>query len=93
MEFGKPSADQQGLFDGSCRQALRRRACPLAVCDCHIGYVHLETLPLYDVFAGGVPERIPAGLPVPAGDPAGVVGGEEGRHAGRMGGPADPVEA
>jgi hypothetical protein len=30
------------------------------VCDCHIGYVHLETLPLYDVFAGGVLERIPA---------------------------------
>ena len=29
------------------------------VCDCHIGYVHLETLPLYDVFAGGVLERIP----------------------------------
>lgn len=25
-----------------------------------MGYVHLETLPLYDVFAGGVLERIPA---------------------------------
>jgi hypothetical protein len=33
------------------------------VCDCHIGYVHLESLPLYDVFAGGVLERIPATLP------------------------------
>lgn len=32
-----------------------------AVCDCHIGCVHLETLPLYDVFAGGVLERVPAG--------------------------------
>ncbi|MDQ0792671.1 hypothetical protein QFZ58_001159 [Streptomyces sp. B1I3] len=39
-----------------------RGGCPLEVCDCHIGYVHLETLPLYDVFAGGVLERIPAGL-------------------------------
>ncbi|MGW6728509.1 STM4011 family radical SAM protein [Nocardia sp. NPDC055029] len=48
------------LYDGSYRQALTPRPCPLTVCDCHIGYVHLETLPLYDVFAGGVLERIPA---------------------------------
>jgi len=48
------------LYDGSWRAALRPRPCPLAVCDCHIGYVHLESLPLYDVFAGGVLERIPA---------------------------------
>ncbi|WP_336082601.1 STM4011 family radical SAM protein [Nocardia sp. SSK8] len=47
------------LYDGSYRAALEPRGCPLAVCDCHIGYVHLETLPLYDVFAGGVLERIP----------------------------------
>lgn len=49
------------LYDGSYREALRPRPCPLAVCDCHIGYVHLESLPLYDVFAGGVLERIPRG--------------------------------
>lgn len=48
------------LYDGSYRAALRPRACPLTACECHIGYVHLETLPLYDVFAGGVLERIPA---------------------------------
>ncbi|SEN17800.1 STM4011 family radical SAM protein [Actinacidiphila rubida] len=48
------------LYDGSFRTALAPRPCPLAVCDCHIGYVHLESLPLYDVFAGGVLERIPA---------------------------------
>ncbi|SHL26137.1 STM4011 family radical SAM protein [Actinacidiphila paucisporea] len=48
------------LYDGSYRAALRPRTCPLAVCDCHIGYVHLETLPLYDTFAGGVLERVPA---------------------------------
>ncbi|MEV4091217.1 STM4011 family radical SAM protein [Streptosporangium saharense] len=47
------------LYDGSFRQALRPRGCPLAVCDCHIGYVHLEPTGLYDVFAGGVLERIP----------------------------------
>ncbi|WP_042420909.1 STM4011 family radical SAM protein [Streptacidiphilus anmyonensis] len=54
------------LYDGSFRAALRPRPCPLAVCDCHIGYVHLESLPLYDVFAGGVLERIPAAWPRPA---------------------------
>ena len=49
------------LYDGSYRAALRRppvRRTPR--CDCHIGYVHLDRLPLYDVFAGGVLERIPA---------------------------------
>lgn len=56
-------AELGNLYDGSYRAALRPRACPLAVCDCHIGYVHLETLPLYDVFAGGVLERIPAPAP------------------------------
>ncbi|MFJ2172084.1 STM4011 family radical SAM protein [Streptomyces sp. NPDC087851] len=54
-------AELGNLYDDSYRRALAPRACPLAVCDCHIGYVHLETLPLYDVFAGGVLERIPAG--------------------------------
>ncbi|RDG36901.1 STM4011 family radical SAM protein [Streptomyces corynorhini] len=53
-------AELGNLYDGSYRRALAPRACPLAVCDCHIGYVHLETLPLYDVFAGGVLERVPA---------------------------------
>ncbi|SEL72050.1 STM4011 family radical SAM protein [Rhodococcus maanshanensis] len=56
------------LHDGSFRHALRPRPCPLDVCDCHIGYVHAEQLPLYDVFAGGVLERIPTEpvwLPLP----------------------------
>src|SRR5512139_2427892 len=47
------------LYDGSFRAALRPRGCPLATCDCHIGYVHLEPLGLYDTFAGGVLERMP----------------------------------
>lgn len=56
-------AELGNLYDGSYREALRPRPCPLTTCDCHIGYVHLETLPLYDVFAGGVLERIPAAPP------------------------------
>jgi MoaA/NifB/PqqE/SkfB family radical SAM enzyme len=49
------------LYDGSFRDALRPTpACPAELCDCHIGYVHLVPLGLYDVFAGGILERIPA---------------------------------
>jgi len=51
------------LYDGSFRAALRRRPCPLDMCDCHIGYVHLEPLDLYRTFAGGILERIPAAWP------------------------------
>ncbi len=46
------------LYEGTFRP--RATACPAAICDCHIGYVHLEATGLYDVFAGGVLERIPA---------------------------------
>ncbi len=67
-------AELGNLYDGSYRAALRPRSCPLSVCDCHIGYVHLETLPLYDVFAGGVLERIPATLPAPRPRPGTVRG-------------------
>lgn len=58
-------AELGNLYDGTYRRALGPRPCPRSVCDCHIGYVHLETLPLYDVFAGGVLERIPASAPPP----------------------------
>ncbi|TYB38869.1 STM4011 family radical SAM protein [Actinomadura chibensis] len=51
------------LYDGSFLDALAPRPCPLDVCDCHIGYVHLEPLGLYDTFAGGVLERIPTLFP------------------------------
>jgi hypothetical protein len=47
------------LYDGSYVDGLRPRPCTNAICDCHIGYVHLKRLPLYDVFAGGVLERVP----------------------------------
>ncbi|MFW6691642.1 STM4011 family radical SAM protein [Streptomyces sp. MAR4 CNX-425] len=67
-------AELGNLYDGSYRAALRPRACPRAVCDCHIGYVHLESLPLYDVFAGGVLERVPAPAPGTRDAPTPVVG-------------------
>ncbi|RKS68697.1 hypothetical protein BZB76_5821 [Actinomadura pelletieri DSM 43383] len=47
------------LYDDSFRTALAPRPCPLDTCDCHIGYVHLEPLGLYNTFAGGILERIP----------------------------------
>lgn len=51
------------LYDGSYRARLGPRACPLPACDCHIGYVHLETLPLYELFGAGVLERVPQSWP------------------------------
>ncbi|MEV7773811.1 STM4011 family radical SAM protein [Kitasatospora sp. NPDC086791] len=51
------------LYDDSYRARLGPRPCPLPVCDCHIGYVHLETLPLYRLFGAGVLERVPADWP------------------------------
>jgi hypothetical protein len=48
------------LYDGTYLAALRPRPCTRLSCDCHIAYVHLKRLPLYDVFAGGILERIPA---------------------------------
>ncbi|MFD7453505.1 STM4011 family radical SAM protein [Kitasatospora sp. NPDC059827] len=51
------------LYDGSYRARLRPRPCPQPVCDCHIGYVHLETLPLYELFGAGVLERVPQEWP------------------------------
>ncbi|WP_242906172.1 STM4011 family radical SAM protein [Actinomadura terrae] len=53
------------LYDGTYLDALAPRPCPLDTCDCHIGYVHLEPLGLYDTFAGGILERIPALLHLP----------------------------
>lgn len=55
------------LYDGSFDEALRERACTNATCGCHIGYVHMDRLGLYDVFADGVLERIPASYSVTEG--------------------------
>jgi MoaA/NifB/PqqE/SkfB family radical SAM enzyme len=59
------AAQLGNLYDGSYRSRLLPRACTNATCDCHIGYVHLKPLGLHDVYAGGVPERIPAGWGTP----------------------------
>jgi hypothetical protein len=55
-----PAERLGNLYDGSYRKALRSRTCPLVQCDCHIGYVHMPELGLYETFAGGVLSRIPA---------------------------------
>ncbi len=54
-----PAERLGNLYDGSFRAALRPRPCPLAKCDCHIGYVHMPELGLSEIFAGGVLARIP----------------------------------
>jgi hypothetical protein len=66
------------LYDGSWAARRGERPCPNAVCDCHIGYVHLRTLPLYEVFAGGVLERIPHERPLWS-VPAAALAADEGR--------------
>ena len=48
------------LYDGSFEKALIARPCTNDTCGCHIGYVHLERLNLYDTFGNGLLERIPA---------------------------------
>lgn len=51
------------LYAPGFAQALRERPCTAATCHCHIGYVHMDRLGLYDVFGEGVSERIPADWP------------------------------
>jgi MoaA/NifB/PqqE/SkfB family radical SAM enzyme len=50
------------LYAAGFEQALYERPCPNATCGCHIGYVHLDYLRLYEVFGAGVLERIPERL-------------------------------
>ena len=49
------------LYTGALDGMLKPRTCPNTVCRCHIGYVHLEHLRLYEVYGDGLMERIPAG--------------------------------
>jgi MoaA/NifB/PqqE/SkfB family radical SAM enzyme len=49
------------LYQQALAEMLRPRTCPNAVCRCHIGYVHLPELELYQVYGEGLMERI---LPV-----------------------------
>jgi MoaA/NifB/PqqE/SkfB family radical SAM enzyme len=55
-----PGDDVLGnLYRQPLSSMLRERPCPVATCGCHIGYVHLDRLGLYDVFGDGVLERVP----------------------------------
>jgi hypothetical protein len=49
------------LYDPEFAAALLERPCPLATCECHIGYVHLDELRLGEIFGSGILERIPDG--------------------------------
>lgn len=48
------------VYDADFESALRPRACTNATCGCHIGYVHLDSLKLGEVYGDGLLERIPA---------------------------------
>lgn len=52
------------LYDGAIEDILTERPCPNATCGCHIGYVHMPELGLYEVFGEGVLERVPARFPL-----------------------------
>lgn len=41
----------------SGKMLLKPRLCPNQICDCHIGYVHLDDLGLYQIFGEGLLER------------------------------------
>ncbi|MGF1582486.1 MAG: STM4011 family radical SAM protein [Gemmataceae bacterium] len=52
------------LYTDHLSDILKRRPCTNETCGCHIGYVHMDELELYDLFEGGVLERIPVHLPM-----------------------------
>jgi MoaA/NifB/PqqE/SkfB family radical SAM enzyme len=47
------------IYDPSFEKSLFPRFCTNSTCGCHIGYVHMNELKLYEVFSDGVLERIP----------------------------------
>lgn len=49
------------LYQPGWEAALKDRPCSNDTCGCHIGYVHLDSLGLYQTFRDGVLERIPTG--------------------------------
>jgi MoaA/NifB/PqqE/SkfB family radical SAM enzyme len=50
------------IYEPGFDAALRPRPCTNATCNCHIGYVHMPELGLYEVFGDGVLERVPERL-------------------------------
>ena len=59
--FIKPAIGN--IYDAGWERALRPRRCTNGTCGCHIGYVHMPSLGLYDVFGEGVLERLPTQVP------------------------------
>jgi MoaA/NifB/PqqE/SkfB family radical SAM enzyme len=51
------------LYAPDFERALVATPCTNATCSCHIGFVHMPHLKLYEVFGDGILERIPRGLP------------------------------
>jgi MoaA/NifB/PqqE/SkfB family radical SAM enzyme len=49
------------LYAADFEGCLAERPCPNETCGCHIGYVHLDRLGLYERFGNGVLERVPVG--------------------------------
>ena len=47
------------IYDADFERCLMPRPCPNDTCGCHIGYVHLQPLGLYNRFGEGVLERVP----------------------------------
>ncbi|BDS13268.1 STM4011 family radical SAM protein [Aureispira anguillae] len=48
------------IYKDDVSSILAPRLCSNATCGCHIGYVHLDELKLYDTYADGILERIPS---------------------------------
>lgn len=51
------------IYDAGFAAGLAPAPCTAAECRCHIGYVHMPELGLYEAFGEGVLERIPANWP------------------------------
>jgi MoaA/NifB/PqqE/SkfB family radical SAM enzyme len=49
------------IYAADFESCLRERLCTNDACGCHIGYVHLDRLKLYETFGSGVLERVPHG--------------------------------
>lgn len=54
------STEVANIYDEKFEDALVESPCSNNTCGCHIGYVHMNELGLYEAFADGVLERIPA---------------------------------
>jgi MoaA/NifB/PqqE/SkfB family radical SAM enzyme len=51
------------LYSPDFERCLVERPCSNDTCGCHIGYVHLDRLRLYETFGEGVLERVPVAIP------------------------------